>query len=112
MDDHGPIVWEDVACPLCDARREEVLLETTADATPCRLVRCGACGLGYLNPRPVVESIGRFYPPGYECYEIPRPQQRRFSALFRRLEQLVLSHQYGYPPALNSLRDRLLATLA
>jgi SAM-dependent methyltransferase len=114
MDDHGPIVWEDVACPLCELRREEVLLETTGepDNTPYRLVRCGSCGLGYLNPRPAVESIGRFYPAGYECYDIPTPQQRWYNAILRKLERLVLSHRFGYPPGLDSFGEKLIATLA
>jgi SAM-dependent methyltransferase len=28
-------------------------------------VRCRNCGLGYLNPRPTVKEINRYYPPGY-----------------------------------------------
>lgn len=31
-------------------------------------VRCDACSLGYLNPRPTTEEIGRYYPEGYYGY--------------------------------------------
>jgi SAM-dependent methyltransferase len=71
------IVWEEIACPLCGAGDEEVLLTARSDLEPidCRLVRCKACGLAYLNPRPDRHSIGRFYPDDYEPYQAPRPDR-------------------------------------
>ena len=68
-----PVVWEDVHCPLCDGGDEEVLLVKEAEAEPCayRFVRCRACGLGYLNPRPSVATIGRYYQADYKPYGAP-----------------------------------------
>jgi SAM-dependent methyltransferase len=78
------VVWEDVACPLCEAREEELLLETSSslDGWRFRLVRCGRCGLGYHNPRPDQGSIARFYPDDYAPYhrgERPARKARRLA---------------------------------
>lgn len=111
-DDARTIAWEDVPCPLCGARQERTLLETPGDfGASYRLVGCGACGMGYLNPRPTVACIGQFYPADYECYAVPQPKPRLGSARRERLERLVLAHGYGYPPRPGFL-GRMAARLA
>jgi SAM-dependent methyltransferase len=76
MFEDKPIHWEEIACPLCDLHSEEELLAVAGEADrPFRLVRCGECGMVYLNPRPDVASIGRFYPEDYEPYQPPRAQR-------------------------------------
>ena len=59
---------EHVACPLCGAdksvflfRRKDLSYSATGDAFT--VVRCPACGLAYVDPRPTLEEIGRYYPP-------------------------------------------------
>jgi SAM-dependent methyltransferase len=39
-----------------------------------RIVRCGACGLVYLSPRPTLATIGAYYPDSYEPYLRVEPQ--------------------------------------
>jgi SAM-dependent methyltransferase len=61
---------ETVRCNLCGAddarplfrRADERLL---VDDVEWAAVRCRRCGLGYLNPRPTRDEIGRYYPGGY-----------------------------------------------
>jgi len=54
------------------------------------VVRCLTCGLKYLNPRPTVAGIGRYYPPQYYTTAAP---PRRIGRLKRRLMEVY----YGYP---------------
>ena len=90
-------------CPHCGARDDDPLwtgreheYETTTDE-PFAFVRCRACGLVRLNPRPDVSELGRIYPPDYYAYNLVsadgsapsgftdrlkmRMYQRRFEAL-------------------------------
>jgi 2-polyprenyl-3-methyl-5-hydroxy-6-metoxy-1,4-benzoquinol methylase len=107
--------WETVACPLCSEWREEELLAIPAPKDPVlfRLVRCGNCGLGYMNPRPDQASIGHLYPDDYGAYEVQvRPPQRWRQRVRRRLGGLVLSRYYGYRPPLEHWHQKILAALA
>src|SRR5687767_8870298 len=89
----GRVAWEDVPCPLCGARDEELVL--TAPGGPgrtlYRLVRCRPCGFGYVNPRPDPDSIRQFYPEDYKPHR-PRAVRGagRWAGLRRRLQRLVL----------------------
>lgn len=109
------IVWEDVPCPLCKARDEELCLsapEGTSGPT-YRVVRCRCCGMGYLNPRPDFASIGQFYPDDYAHYSATPPRSSgRGGGLRQWLERLVLSASFGYPPPLRHWYERALAALA
>ncbi|HVP37001.1 MAG TPA: class I SAM-dependent methyltransferase [Terriglobales bacterium] len=51
-------------CDFCGENNPELFLEAESDATKERfkIVKCNNCGLIYLNPRPVKEIIGRYYP--------------------------------------------------
>jgi 2-polyprenyl-3-methyl-5-hydroxy-6-metoxy-1,4-benzoquinol methylase len=108
------VVWQQVACPLCDARSEETLLEVPwrDGEPPFRLVRCRRCGLGYLNPRPDEAGIGHFYTPDYEWYHAPERPRRPARRLRQRLERLVMSRCYGTPPPLPGPTWRVLAWAA
>jgi SAM-dependent methyltransferase len=111
----GTIGWETIRCPLCDAADEAPFLEAPAEPeeTLYRLVRCRRCRMVYMNPRPDAASIGQFYPDDYEAYREPRRDSSGWwGRTRRRLQQLVLSRRYGYPPALKGWRQRLLAWLA
>jgi ubiquinone/menaquinone biosynthesis C-methylase UbiE len=63
---------ERIACPLCGARDERAVL--TAQDLIFRkpgsysLVRCNACGLEYVNPRPTPAALGAHYPDDYFGY--------------------------------------------
>ena len=61
---------ERAACCLCGQAGEEHLL-TVQDwryglsVEPFAIVRCRECGLARLNPRPVPDDMGHFYPGNY-----------------------------------------------
>src|SRR5229473_4625605 len=109
------IVWEKTPCPLCGQADEELLMATTLETgkADLRVVRCKACGLAYLNPRPDQDSIARFYPEDYKCYTVPESDRSRWWGRVRkRLERLVRSHYQGDPPPLRHWYERLIALLA
>lgn len=61
---------EAVACNLCGDDDARVLYRLAdyrlnVDDIEWPVVRCRNCGLGYLNPRPTREEIGRYYPARY-----------------------------------------------
>jgi SAM-dependent methyltransferase len=59
-------------CDLCGKNKTELFLEAESDVTKERfkIVRCQNCGLIYLNPRPVKEIIGSYYPvENYYAYQ-------------------------------------------
>lgn len=86
----GKVSWQDVPCPLCDARQETLLLEIARGAQdqPFRLVRCGRCGLGYVNPRPDEQSIAQFYSDDYEDHHRAEDRAEQGSSLRQRLQRL------------------------
>lgn len=107
--------WEDIACPLCRARNEFEILQKRSDgpAETYRLVKCGQCGMGYLNPRPIETEIGRYYQESYGPYQAPPTRRLKDRPRLRQyLESLVRSHYFGYPPPLRHFRDRLAARIA
>ncbi|MCM8750108.1 class I SAM-dependent methyltransferase [Thermomicrobiaceae bacterium CFH 74404] len=66
----APIVLEPVACDLCGADDTEPILSLRdlihrTTGLPFTLVRCRRCGLRYLNPRPILAQLDRFYPVDY-----------------------------------------------
>lgn len=108
------MVWERVACPLCAQDDEEPILVVLgeADDSVYRVVRCRACGMGYLNPRPDAASLSLLYPEDYECYQSCDRREGWWPRLRDRLVRLGLSHYYGYPPPLTSWPEKVLARLA
>jgi SAM-dependent methyltransferase len=61
---------ERVACNLCGSNRTKPLFRLRdyrmrVDDIEWQAVRCRVCGLGYLNPRPAPDELGRYYPPAY-----------------------------------------------
>lgn len=53
---------ETVDCPLCAGKE---FGDVVRRADGLSIVRCGACGLAFLNPRPVAEEISRLYEHDY-----------------------------------------------
>jgi len=107
------IVWEHVTCPLCRAANEEevLMVDSPAGQPAYRLVLCRDCGMGYLNPRPDLDSIAHFYQDEYECYQPPVPRRRDWWNRTRSyLNRLVLAHCYNYPHAGMRWREKALAT--
>jgi SAM-dependent methyltransferase len=87
---------ESVACNLCGSERHSAVYEMP-DRTFFRnefftVVECDRCGLGFLNPRPTVAEIQKYYPPEY--YRDPptashgRYLKRRFARQASYLKEL------------------------
>lgn len=66
---------EEVGCPLCGATKSTLYLEGRdvlyGKPGTYPVVRCDACSLAYVNPRPTFEAIGAHYPDNYFCYLTP-----------------------------------------
>lgn len=107
------LVWVDVPCPLCGARRDEPILMAPTAEGMCRLARCGACSMVYLNPRPSDDTLGLLYPEDYSVYHAapeksePGPRQR----MLRHLHDLARARYHGYPPGTHTGMQRALAPL-
>jgi len=55
-----------LSCPVCDRREGAASLETdVAGLGKIRLVRCGRCGLRYLDPQPDPDEMAPFYASEY-----------------------------------------------
>ncbi len=71
--------WETTPCLLCGSTACTLLCPThdrlCGVPGAYRLVRCDCCGLVYLNPRPVVEVIGQYYPETYDPFVAQRLDQ-------------------------------------
>jgi SAM-dependent methyltransferase len=112
--DLAAVVWEETTCPLCGAAREAEVLRTPS---PCgqaeyRVVRCGGCGGGYLNPRPDQASLGHLYPEAYTWYHPPERRPSLWARGKERLRRLVAGRYFGTPPAPRGLAQHALAWLA
>jgi len=95
---------EHVTCNLCGHDRTSIVLRQRdpifGSPEEFTVVRCRTCGLLYLNPRPTIEEIGRYYP---QQYFAPAPVKMR-SALHRTakqwsrmLKRWIREDFYGYP---------------
>lgn len=96
---------EFVDCLQCGGGDHETVLIASDPVTGIgghfRIVRCRDCGLAFTNPRPTVESIGRFYPDDYAPHQQREGRPTLRQRLHERLEQAVLCSSFGYPPAAN-----------
>ena len=70
---------QQVSCPGCSSA---VCAPEARRIDGLAIVRCGACGLCYLNPRPTADSIRRFYEKGY--YFGPGAKAIGYSAYYDR----------------------------
>lgn len=83
---------ECVPCNLCGGIDQRVLLHVRDRLTPAfgrfGIVRCMKCGLVFLNPRPTLEEIGRFYPSQYGMH-VQALRGRRKESLYKRIPGLL-----------------------
>jgi SAM-dependent methyltransferase len=76
-------------CALCGGR-EFADLYTAPDrhygiAGCFKIVRCGRCGLVFLNPMPLEAELARMYPPSYYSYQDFLRPQNRLKRLAKRI---------------------------
>jgi SAM-dependent methyltransferase len=67
---HDDPELETAVCNLCERSDAEELYRCKdyrfqVDDREWPIVRCRNCGLAYLNPRPTLRSIGKYYPPRF-----------------------------------------------
>ena len=93
---------EEVACPMCQARSRELVMHARdrlfGRPGKYNIVRCTACDLRYLSPRPTLEGLGAHYPDDYFIYKTEEEMhpvlrrmmrvmtQQRWSAYIKRFE--------------------------
>jgi SAM-dependent methyltransferase len=86
---------ETVACNLCGSRSHTLAYEMPDHRffpeEFFQIVECNDCGLGFVNPRPTIREISKYYPPEYfrspgtESFD--RYLARRFSREARYLDE-------------------------
>lgn len=85
---------EEVACPLCGENVPELVMyaRDRLFGRPgyYKIVRCTACNLRYLSPRPTLESLGLHYPDDYFIYKTPEQE----NALLRPMASWLDSHHW------------------
>ena len=58
--------WESISCDLCGSKSLDILLKdvtTWEHKGRFTYVKCRNCGLVFLNPRPSIQGIIKYYPP-------------------------------------------------
>ena len=91
------------SCALCGSSSSELALADCSDTRyglPGRfsLVRCKQCGLVYLNPRPIGESLASYYPQEYAPHQPGRKPQSRSSLSTRISQNLQRAASQRYYP--------------
>ena len=65
---------EHVDCDLCGGTKKQVILKQkdfihNVSSEYFNLVKCSSCSLNYLNPRPRIENISKYYSKDYDFYK-------------------------------------------
>ena len=98
----APPGFEVVACPGCGGtcstpvrQGKDWVLRT---AQPLTIHRCDGCGLHFLNPRPRMDEIGRYYPADYHSYQMRGGDDAGgAAAVAGTIRSLALREAFGAP---------------
>ena len=97
--EHGE-TQEEIACPLCGARDEELVLigRDLLFAKPgeYRLVRCRDCELEYVNPRPTPEALGPHYHKDYFGYALHEKEPPLLAPMLRAFAEGISNRRIAY----------------
>lgn len=89
-----------VDCNLCGAQASDAkpyrIVEDRYTGKSYQLVRCPACGLVYLNPRPTFEELTEHYPDSYEPFQSTDQDNIRSRLFTLDHEQKALNMQVDY----------------
>lgn len=89
--------FDSVACDLCGSDDAVPDYDFDVRGQPVSIVRCRACGMRYLNPRPTAALLPVFYGEGYYSYTMDE-ETAGFSDSFKdRLKATVMARHLGYP---------------
>lgn len=86
---------ESVSCNLCgrDLPLQWLTITDRFNGDPFHLVRCQACGLIYLSPRPTMEEMAICYPDDYEAYQPPSEEMTLTQAWHtRRMWEMQINY--------------------
>lgn len=105
-----------ICCPLCHSEDRAPWLTVRCPESPDEehvIVRCRACGLLYLCPRPGPEQLARYYPEDYYAYVAPevKPRSHRLKVAFWQRLGLLRDGRPTSPLSLHRAIRRLVATL-
>jgi 2-polyprenyl-3-methyl-5-hydroxy-6-metoxy-1,4-benzoquinol methylase len=97
----APPGFEVVACPGCGGKGstpvrqgKDWVLHTAQQLT---IHRCDGCGLHFLNPRPRMDEIGRYYPADYHSYQMRGGDDAGGAAVAGGIRSLALREAFGAP---------------
>ena len=96
-----PPYYESVPCLLCGSDKSSIAVQGTrehGDVTePFTVVKCDPCGHLYLNPRPRLDVLGRYYEDAYyTLLEDPKRQTPKKQRRERRAQAALRQH-FNYP---------------
>lgn len=91
---------EEIACPLCGGREtDDVLIASDLlFKHPGRypLVRCRACSMEYVNPRPTGAALGAHYPDDYFGYALHEDAPRFMQPVLKAMARGISLRRIGY----------------
>ncbi len=96
-----PKGFELIDCPSCHSREFSLAQKGRDWDSPAspefHVVRCNACGLAYLNPRPTVEHLRTYYPDHYAPYQKQKGEIERKSKIVTTARLFVMRNAYARP---------------
>jgi SAM-dependent methyltransferase len=86
-------LWEPLfACPLCQSADFRKTFDTRdrhyGNPGVFQVMRCGGCGVYFLNPMPTLEYLKNAYPGDYYAYSVPSPS-RATSSVRKRIPECI-----------------------
>ncbi len=116
MNDWTSRLAEHIRCPLCggwEAKELWIAHDTRLGGDEVfRWVRCLVCGLVYLNPRPTVEELRRYYVPGMYGQSTLNATRDLVGKAGNPLRNMVLRNTKGYPGPTSGMASYLGRILA
>lgn len=108
--------WESNHCPGCGSSQGNIFLSLASQGKAhgvenAAVLQCKDCGLCYLGPRPTVETIGAFYPQGYDPYhshdesKSTKATSKEFSIKPARPDSTMLDFGCGSGAFLSKMRN-------
>ena len=91
---------EDIACPLCGGHQPTPVLIARdllfAHPGGYPLVRCTACAMQYVSPRPTGTALGKHYPDDYFGYSLHEDAPKLLQPFLRAMARGISLRRLGY----------------